>query len=239
MDALSGIVSDAESAYPGLSGISLNACEFRGAAALSDGEEMTLTDCRFFGQMPLLRLRDSLVRGGGFAPVCTDALRRAARVTLQDTVLSCPRGLSGASGVVLDRCSGGAPDLGEGCRDAVVRDSLLEGERLFRSAASLQAENTEFRGARALECLSSSSLDFSTVSGDDALRGAEDVVITDSILEGDRLGWFCEGVTLRGCVISGARPFAHCRRLVLENCRLDPSCTSPFEGSEVSMSPQK
>ena len=239
MDALSGIVSDTAGAYPGLSGISLDACEFRGAAALPDGQEMTLSDCRFSGEAPLLRLRDSLVRGGVFSPACADALRRAERVTLQDTALSCPRGLSGATGVVLDRCSGGAPQLGEGCREAVVRDSLLEGEGLFRSADSLQAENTEFRGARVLGSLSSSSLDFSTVTGDEALWGAEDVVITDSILEGDRLGWFCEGVTLRGCVISGARPFAHCRRLVLENCRLDPACTSPFEGSEVTLSPQK
>ena len=100
-----------------------------------------------------------------------------------------------------------------------VRYALIVGV-LISLCASLRAENIEAVGDGAFASLSGSSIDFSTLTGRDLLLGARDVTVTDTVIDGDRFGYFTENLTLRGCLITGRAPLRFTRGLTLDGCKV-------------------
>jgi hypothetical protein len=57
--------------------------------------------------------------------------------------------------------------------------------------------------------------------------------VRNSVLKGEYLGWFSEGLTLIDCQIIGTQPFCYCKDLTLVNCTME-GCDLSFEYSDVS-----
>ncbi len=54
-----------------------------------------------------------------------------------------------------------------------------------------------------------------------------------SVLRGEYLGWYSEGLTLINCLITGTQPLCYCKKLNLINCRTE-GCDLAFEYSDVN-----
>ena len=76
------------------------------------------------------------------------------------------------------------------------------------------------------------TLDGCTLHTKDAFWHAKNVTVTDSVLEGEYLGWYSEGLTLIRCKIRGTQPLCYCKNLRLIDCEME-RCDLSFEKSEV------
>ena len=72
----------------------------------------------------------------------------------------------------------------------------------------------------------------STLKTKDAFWHAKDVTVTDSVIDGEYLGWYSEGLTLIRCHIKGTQPLCYCKRLRLIDCTME-NCDLAFEYSDV------
>ena len=66
----------------------------------------------------------------------------------------------------------------------------------------------------------------------DAFWHARHVVVRDSRVKGEYLGWYSEDVTFENCTIEGTQPLCYCEGLCLVNCRME-GCDLAFERSSV------
>jgi hypothetical protein len=58
------------------------------------------------------------------------------------------------------------------------------------------------------------------------------VTIKNSVVKGEYLGWFSQGLTLINCKIAGTQPLCYCKDLKLINCEMEDADLA-FEYSEV------
>ena len=61
------------------------------------------------------------------------------------------------------------------------------------------------------------------------------MTVTDSVIDGEYLGWYSEGLTLVRCHIKGTQPLCYCKRLTLIDCTME-DCDLAFEYSDVEAS---
>jgi hypothetical protein len=66
----------------------------------------------------------------------------------------------------------------------------------------------------------------------DAFWHAKNVRVEDSVVAGEYLGWYSEGLTLVRCRISGTQPLCYCKNLTLIDCTMEDTDLS-FEYSDV------
>ena len=57
--------------------------------------------------------------------------------------------------------------------------------------------------------------------------------MTDSVIKGEYLAWYSEGLRLIRCKIIGTQPLCYAKGLVLEDCETE-GCDLAFERSEVN-----
>lgn len=67
----------------------------------------------------------------------------------------------------------------------------------------------------------------------DAFWNTENVVIEDSLLDGEYLGWHSVNLTLIRCKILGTQPLCYARRLRLVDCTFGEDADLAFEESDV------
>lgn len=165
-------------------------------------------------------LKDSLLSDCVLTASAAGALRSGVCLNLQGGEITAPDALFAGETVTVERMTVSAGGFACGCREMVLRDARFTGERLFVLCTSLRAENVEVTGDGALRALADSSIDFSTLTGGDLFWGARDVTVTDTVIDGDRFGYFTENLTLRGCLITGRAPFRFARGLLLDGCKV-------------------
>ncbi|MCM1440607.1 MAG: DUF3737 family protein, partial [Roseburia sp.] len=61
---------------------------------------------------------------------------------------------------------------------------------------------------------------------------AKNVTVKNSVVKGEYLGWFSDGLTLIDCRIIGTQPLCYCKNLKLINCTTE-GCDLAFEYSDV------
>lgn len=66
----------------------------------------------------------------------------------------------------------------------------------------------------------------------DAFWHARNVIVKNSIIKGEYLAWYSDGLTLINCKIIGTQPFCYCRNLKLIDCEMIDTDLA-FEKSEV------
>lgn len=65
-----------------------------------------------------------------------------------------------------------------------------------------------------------------------ALRECSDVTVKNSVVKGEYLAWYSDGLTLINCKIIGTQPFCYCRNLKLIDCEMIDTDLC-FEKSDV------
>ena len=58
------------------------------------------------------------------------------------------------------------------------------------------------------------------------------MTVRNSVIKGEYLAWYSDGLTLENCKIIGTQPFCYCKNLRLINCEMI-DCDLAFEKSEV------
>lgn len=67
----------------------------------------------------------------------------------------------------------------------------------------------------------------------DAFWHGENITVRNSVIKGEYLAWYSNGLTLEHCRIIGTQPFCYCTNLKLIDCEMI-DCDLAFEKSEVA-----
>ena len=59
------------------------------------------------------------------------------------------------------------------------------------------------------------------------------MVVINSVLKGEYIGWYSKNVSLINCKIFGTQPFCYCKKLKIINCEFVDADLA-FENSEVN-----
>ena len=70
------------------------------------------------------------------------------------------------------------------------------------------------------------------IQGIKCLRECKNIVVENSVVKGEYLGWFSENLTFINCRIIGTQPLCYCKNLKLINCTMENTDLS-FEYSDV------
>jgi hypothetical protein len=66
----------------------------------------------------------------------------------------------------------------------------------------------------------------------DAFWHSENLTVSDSLIDGEYLGWYSKNLHLVRCHIKGTQPLCYCQGLVLEECTME-NADLAFEYSDV------
>ena len=58
------------------------------------------------------------------------------------------------------------------------------------------------------------------------------ITVKDSVVKGEYLAWYSDGLTLVNCKITGTQPFCYCKNLKLVDCEMEGTDLA-FEKSQV------
>ena len=116
-----------------------------------------------------------------------------------------------------------------------VSNSIIEGPKNFRRCHDVKLSNVLF--SNALETLWSCTgvtmeISNSHLASKDAFWNTENVVVRNSFITGEYLGWNGKNLTLEDCTIESLQGMCYVDNLVMKNCRLI-NTTLAFEYSDV------
>ena len=96
-------------------------------------------------------------------------------------------------------------------------------------------ESQQKKGKYSFQYISDSQFDNCHFDTKDSFWHAKNVIVRNSVINGEYLAWYCENVTFENCVISGTQPLCYCKDLKLIDCTME-GCDLSFEYSDVEAS---
>ena len=88
------------------------------------------------------------------------------------------------------------------------------------------------KGKYSFQYIENMKMDHSELDTKDAFGHRKNVTVENSVIKGEYLGWYSEGLTLIHCKIIGTQPLCYCKNLRLIDCTMEETDLS-FEYSEV------
>lgn len=88
------------------------------------------------------------------------------------------------------------------------------------------------KGKYSFQYMDSLHIRNSVLDTKDAFWHSKNVVVEDSLVKGEYLGWFSDGLTLIRCKIIGTQPLCYCKNLKLIDCTMEGTDLA-FEYSDV------
>ena len=113
-----------------------------------------------------------------------------------------------------------------------MKDTNVVSEYFMMRSDHLNFDHVKLSGKYSFQYISDSTFTNCEFDTKDAFWHARDVVVKDSVVNGEYLAWYCENVTFENCTIIGTQPLCYCKGLKLINCRME-DCDLSFEKSEL------
>ncbi len=224
-----------------------------GERALFHGHDLRIVDTVFTdGESPLKESSDIELVGGAFrwkyplwysthvtARNCTwfEMARSGVWYTddilVEDCVIEAPKNFRRCTGVTLRRVS--LPNAAETlwtCCDVTLENVTAKGDYFGMNSEDIEIDglvldgNYAFDGARRIHVKNSRLL------SKDSFWNTEDVLVEDSYIAGEYLGWNSKNLRLVNCTIESLQGMCYAENIVMENCKLI-NTTLAFEYSSV------
>lgn len=208
------VFTDGESPLKESSDIELVGSAFRWKYPLWYSAHVTARNCTWFEMARSgvwytddVLVEDCVIEAPKNFRRCSDVtLRRTALPNAAETLWTC-------KGVVLDQVSAKGDYFAMNCEDVDVDGLVLDGNYSFDGAKRVHVRN-------------------SRLLSKDSFWNTEDVVVEDSYIAGEYLGWNSKNLRLVRCTIESLQGMCYADNVVLEDCKLI-NTTLAFEYSSV------
>ena len=204
-----------------------------------------IEDKRFDEERALYGQRELLLRRCRFdGPADGEsALKMSRDITAEDCFWNLRYPLWHGKGITLRRAemtelcrtAAESPELGWMCRRVSGEDFSAEGQYLFLRGEELSFTRSKFTGKYGFQYVRDTVFDRCVFDTKDAFWHGKNITVRDSVVKGEYLGWYSEGLTLIRCRIIGTQPLCCCRGLRLIDCAMEGTDLA-FENSDVTAS---
>ena len=227
---------DEERALYGSSGIEAVRCRFDGPAdgesAFKESRDITVRDCYFNLRYPFWHDKNLKITGSEMTELCRAALWYSENIEISDTKMHGIKALRECSNVKITDCDIISPEFGWSVNGLDMRSSSAQSEYFMMRSSNLNFDNVRLTGKYSFQYIRDSGFTNCEFNTKDAFWHAENVVVRDSIINGEYLAWYCTNVTFENCTIKGTQPLCYCKGLKLVDCKMI-DCDLSFEKSDV------
>lgn len=236
MQKIKDMTFDAERAFYGSRGLSLENCRFDGPAdgesAMKESRDITANGCYFNLRYPFWHDDNVVIDSCELTPLCRAALWYTKNVDIKNTRLHGIKALRECADINIENCDIESPEFGWFSKRISVLDTHAVGEYFMLRAEGLKIHNLKFSGKYSFQYVENAVVSDCDIDTKDAFWHCRNVTVTNCRVKGEYLAWYAEDLTFKDCVIIGTQPLCYCRGLKLINCRMEDTDLS-FEKSDV------
>ncbi|MBM6774161.1 DUF3737 family protein [Olsenella profusa] len=227
---------DEERALYGVRDVLVRNCRFDGPAdgesAFKECSDVTVEHAFMNLRYPFWHDHGLRVSGSELTELCRAALWYSDHIEISDTALHGIKALRECADARLTRCDIVSPEFGWSTRGCEMVDCTAQSEYFMMRSSHLRFDNVRFQGKYSFQYVEDAVLEHCELDTKDAFWHARNVVVRDSLVKGEYLGWYSENVTFEHCTIVGTQPLCYCRGLRLIDCEM-VDCDLAFERSVV------
>ena len=236
MQKIKDMTFDAERAFYGSRGLSLENCRFDGPAdgesAMKESRDITANGGYFNLRYPFWHDDNVVIDSCELTPLCRAALWYTKNVDIKNTRLHGIKALRECADINIENCDIESPEFGWFSKRISVSDTHAVGEYFMLRAEGLKIHNLKFSGKYSFQYVENAVVSDCDIDTKDAFWHCRNVTVTNCRVKGEYLAWYAEDLTFKDCVIIGTQPLCYCRGLKLINCRMEDTDLS-FEKSDV------
>ena len=227
---------DEERALYGRDGLMVRNCAFDGPAdgesALKECRDVAVEDSLFNLRYPCWHDVGLKITGCRMTQQCRAALWYSRDIEITGTELYGIKALRECDDVVIRQCDIDSPEFGWSCRNVRMEDTRAVSEYFMLRGEGLNFSGVEFRGKYSFQYIQNAVFEHCTFDTKDAFWHGRNVTVRNSLVKGEYLGWYSDGLTLEGCKIVGTQPLCYCKNLKLVDCEMVDTDLC-FEKSQV------
>ena len=164
--------------------------------------------------------------------LCRAALWYSGDVEIIDTKLHGIKALRECKDVAVKNCDIISPEFGWSVRGIRMEDTKACGEYFMMRSEDLAFRGVDLKGKYSFQYIKNAAFVDCVFDTKDAFWHGENIIVKDSIIRGEYLAWYSNGLTLIRCKIIGTQPFCYCKKLKLIDCEMLDTDLA-FEKSEV------
>ena len=228
---------DIERALYGSRDILIKNCVFDGPqdgeSALKESEEVQVDHCFFNLRYPFWHDHRLKIQDSEMTSLCRAALWYSDQIEISNTKIHGIKALRECQEIILKNCDIISPEFGWYVRNMRMEHCTAESEYFMMQSANLNFSDVQLKGKYSFQYIQDSILDHCVFDTKDAFWHAKNVTVKNSMVKGEYLGWYSDGLTLIDCKIIGTQPLCYCKNLKLINCEMIDTDLC-FEKSEVA-----
>ncbi len=237
MKLIENQIFDEERALYAGNGLHLINCRFDGPAdgesALKESRNIRIENCYFNLRYPFWHDKTLTIQNCELTELCRAALWYSEDIEITDTRLHGIKALRECSNINLQSCDIRSPEFGWFSKNISMQHTTAAGEYFMMRSDRLHFTAVTLNGKYSFQYITDSVFEDCRLYTKDAFWHARNVLIRNSVVQGEYLAWYCENVTFENCVIIGTQPLCYCKNLKLINCEMREADLA-FEKSQVT-----
>ena len=199
MTTYKDLTFDEERALYGTNGASVLSCRFDGPAdgesALKESRDIEVKDCYFNLRYPFWHDTNVQIQGSEMTGACRAALWYSEQIRIERSRLHGIKALRECAEVEIKDCEIVSPEFGWSTRGLHMADSSAESEYFMMRAEDLRFERVRLKGKYSFQYLRGGVFEDCVFDTKDAFWHAENVVVRNSVVRGEYLAWYSDGLT--------------------------------------------
>lgn len=211
-------------------------CKFDGPAdgesAVKECKNVEIEDSYLNLRYPLWHVDGLKISGSELTENCRAALWYSNDVEIKNTKLHGIKAARECGNVSVYDCDVISAEFGWFCKNLKMENVTVEGQYFILQSSQLQFKNVTLNGKYSLQYITDSVFEDCNFVTRGAFWHAKNIVVRNSVLQGEYLAWYSENVTFEHCKIIGTQPLCYCKGLKLIDCEMINTDLS-FEKSEV------
>ncbi|MCR5802210.1 MAG: DUF3737 family protein [Lachnospiraceae bacterium] len=236
MEIIKGKSFDEERALYGSDGVRAEDCRFDGPAdgesAFKESRNIEAANCYFNLRYPFWHDDNLSIEGCEMTDKCRAALWYSKGIRIRDTKMHGIKALRECANVTIEGTDIISPEFGWSVSGIAMKASQAQSEYFMMRSDHLTFDGVKLQGKYSFQYITDSVFTNCNFDTKDSFWHAKNVIVKDSIINGEYLAWYCENVTFENCIISGTQPLCYCKGLKLINCKMK-NADLAFEKSEV------
>ena len=236
MNVIENATFDAERAFYESAGVTVKNCIFEGPAdgesAFKESRDVTVVDCTWRLRYPFWHDVGVTMQGTELTDTCRAAFWYSRDICVTDSRLHGTKALRECEDVSLTASDIRSEEFGWSCQSVTMTSCRAEGAYFMMRSTGLRLEGVTLTGKYSFQYIEDAEFVNCHFDTKDAFWHAKRVVVRDSVIRGEYLGWYAEDITFERCRIIGTQPLCYCKNLTMIDCEMVEADLA-FEKSSV------
>ena len=204
-----------------------------GESPLKESENIELHDCLFRWKYPLWYCKHVRAEKCTWFDMARAGVWYTNDIEVRDTIIEAPKNFRRCDGVRLTNVN--FPDAQEtlwNCSNVEMDHVVAKGDCFAMNCKNMKLDHFELVGNYSFDGACNTEIHNARMLSKDAFWNTDHVIVYDSFISGEYLGWNAKNLTLVNCTIESLQGMCYIDNLVMKNCKLI-NTTLAFEFSTV------